>query len=86
MRWYWSTMDPEYNVTDVLTKRGSLEADTHGECTHVKTTVMLPQPRNCQERPSLPVIDPPLAHQGNRALPTPQSCTSSLQNFGISVV
>ena len=47
MRWYWSTMDPEYNVTDVLTKRGSLEADTHGECTHVKTTVMLPQPRNC---------------------------------------
>jgi len=24
-------MDPEYNVTDVLTKRGNLEADTHRE-------------------------------------------------------
>lgn len=78
-------MDPEYNVTDVLTK-GEIWRQTHTGRVHVKTAVMPPQPRNCQKRPSLPVTDPPLAHQWNRAPPTPQSCTSSLQNFRISVV
>lgn len=80
-------MDPEYNMTDALTKRGNLEADTHTGRVH--SCEDYSDAASAKELPEtiLPArTDPPLAHQGNRTLPTPQSCTSSLQNFRISVV
>ena len=76
-------MDPEYNVTDVLTKRGNLEADTHREsackdCSDAASAKELPET-------TLPACDRPSPRSSAEQGPADTSVlyfqSSELQDF-----